>query len=135
MAEENSHVERLREVYGRWGEGDITRTDVFDPDIEVIWSPDMPDADIDRGVEALEATMERTAEAFEDMRIRATGFHSKGEKVVVFVEWSGTGRATGIPTVTPGSHVWTFAGERAIRIEGFFNHADGLRAVGIDPES
>jgi ketosteroid isomerase-like protein len=134
MGEENPHVEALREVYSRWGQGDITETEVFHPDIEVIWAPDMPDAQIDHGVAELQATMARTAEVFEDMRIRATDFVAKDDKVAVLVDWSATGKATGITTQTPGGHVWTFDGDRAIQIEGFFNHEDALRAAGIDPE-
>jgi ketosteroid isomerase-like protein len=56
---------------------------------------------------------------------------SVGDRVVVRVEWGGTGRASGIDLRSNLSSVWTVEDGKVVKIEYFFDHARALEAAGL----
>lgn len=131
-AEEN--VEALRRLYASWARGDLGDLEIYDPDIEIVWTTDVPDASADRGIDGLQATMRRFMDAWEDIRITAERFVPAGDKVVVMINWSAVGRATKLRLEMTRAHVWTFAGGKATRIEGHVDLDEALVAVGLERE-
>jgi ketosteroid isomerase-like protein len=99
-------VDRLRLLYDRLAEGDFSADiEIYDPNIEVVWAEGMADSTIDRGLEALGATINGFMEAFRDVRFVAEQFVAKDDQVLVFVEGRGTGRATELPVSRKAFHL------------------------------
>ena len=94
----------------------------------------MVDSTVDRGLEELGSTMRRFMEGFRDIHMRAERIVPNGNRCFVSVDWHGTGRATELPFHRRIFHVWTFSGDRAVRVEGFWDELEALRAAGMEPE-
>ena len=50
---------------------------------------------------------------------------------LVRVRQSGVGRGSGVATESRNFTVWTFRGEKVVRIESFVNEAEALDAAGL----
>jgi len=82
MAQEN--VEVVRDVYARWGRGDFQAPlDFVDPNVQSVWASDIPDADVDVGLEALGQTTRRWLAAWDDLRLLAEEFRQVGDSVLI----------------------------------------------------
>ena len=126
-------MERLRGVYERWARGDFSDVEIFAPDVECVWAAEVPDADVDRGVDALRATMVRFMDAVHDLTMSGDEFISVGtDQVLVLVTIRGIGKSTGLEVEWESAHLWTVAGERATRIVGYINRADAIADAGLD---
>jgi ketosteroid isomerase-like protein len=128
-----ANLERLRAAYDRWAEGDFSDTELFHPDMEAVWDHSLPDVSVDRGLNEFQASFRSTLDAFGTTSILATRFIPKGDRIAVLATWRGKGRSTDLPMDTEVSHLWTFSGTKAVRVQGFFG--DGaLEAAGIEQE-
>jgi ketosteroid isomerase-like protein len=127
-----TNLERLRDAYDRWADGDFSDTELIHPEMEVVWDATLPDVSVDRGLNEFKASFRSTLEAFGATSIKATRFIPKDDRIAVLATWRGKGRSTDLPMDTEVSHLWTFSGKKAIRVQGFFG--DGaLKSAGIEP--
>jgi ketosteroid isomerase-like protein len=126
------NLDRLRQVYARWAEGDLNTTEIFRPDVELVWAPEMVDTNVDRGVEALSRSIRRMTEGARDIRIRAKRLIPKDDRIIVIADWHMVGRSTGLSSSVEVVHIWTFSGDRASRLEGYYGLEEGLRGSGIE---
>lgn len=130
MSEQN--VEALKAVYARWAEGDFWTPDIFDPDIEVFWARDMPDfAGPNRGIAAVEAGMRNMLAAWDEYQWQADRFLPAENRVVVLFTARGRGKGSSVEVEAHWAHLWTFRGDKAMRVEGFLDQADALEAAGV----
>jgi ketosteroid isomerase-like protein len=129
MSQEN--VEILRAVYGRWRLGDVWTPEVFDPDVEVVWAADIPDADTYHGLAGLEQSARRWLKAWDELRIQAEEFVDLGERVLVLITISGRGKDSSIEAEGKYAHVWTMRDGKATRFAGYTDWAEALEAVGL----
>jgi ketosteroid isomerase-like protein len=123
---------RLREVYARWAEGDLNTVEIFHPDVELVWAPEMIDTNLDRGVEALSRSIRRMMEGARDIQIHAKRMIPKDDRIVVIADWHMVGRSTGLASSVEVVHIWTFSGGRASRLEGYYGLEEGLQATGLE---
>ena len=94
----------------------------------------MLDSGIHRGREAIGTDWAHTFEAFEDFRVEVEEEYEAGEELVVFVRYSGRGRASGAVVDAPMAHVWTFEqGGRPVRLRPFLDRTAALEAAGLQP--
>jgi ketosteroid isomerase-like protein len=54
-----------------------------------------------------------------------------GERVVVIGTIEARGEASGAPSTIRFGQVWTFRGEKVLRIDGYYDPRDALEAVGL----
>jgi ketosteroid isomerase-like protein len=84
------------------------------------------------GARAAELRGVRAArEAFEDFHVQVEEHHEAGDELVVFVRYSGRGRASGAWVDAELAHVWTFKDGIPIRLRQFLDRAAALEAAGL----
>lgn len=93
--------------------------------------PEIADAAVHRGREAIKQDWEQTFEAFEDFHVQVEEHHEAGDELVVFVRYSGRGRASGARVDAELAHVWTFKDGTPIRLRQFLDRAAALEAAGL----
>ena len=126
------HVDALREVYARWGQGDFTASlDVADPLILFVINPEFPDAGTYLGIDGVRNYTRGFLEPWSHITIEAEEFTPAGDSVVVAVLQRGIGDESGAATEFRYFHVWSFRGAKAIRLENIRERADAFQAAGL----
>jgi len=128
MSEEN--VELIRSIYGGWGRGDMG-LDKFDPDISMVESEEIPGAASAHGLDAVRRYMERFAKYWDDIRFDAEEYIDCGDQVVVVARLVGRGKTSGVDVSRTWAYVWTVRGNRALRMAGYADREQALKAVGL----
>jgi ketosteroid isomerase-like protein len=124
----------VRESYEAFARRDLDALlDRFPADIEVHDPPEMADSAVHRGREDIKADWAHTFEAFEDLRVEIQEQYEAGEELVVFVRYSGRGRASGAAVDADMAHVWTFEQGRPVRLRQFLDRTAALEAAGLQP--
>jgi ketosteroid isomerase-like protein len=127
----DEHVDALREVYARWGQGDFSASlEVADPLILFVIGTDFPDAGTYLGFEGLRKYTRGFLEPWTSITIEAEEITPAGDSVVVGVLQRGVGGESGAATEFRYFHVWSFRGPKAIRLENFRERAEAFEAVG-----
>jgi ketosteroid isomerase-like protein len=114
-----SNVEVLETLYARFsetGEVDYSRVD---PEVELHSRPDVPDGRVFRGVDGLAEFFAETAKAFDPIRWEPLEFIPEGRHVLVRAHIVAQGRASGAPIEVDECQVWTFRGDRIVRLQAF----------------
>ena len=131
MSREN--VELARRGYEAFARGDLDA--IFEsfmhPEIEAHDPPEIPDAAIYRGREAVRRDWEHTSELFEDFSVDVDKTFDRGDEVVVFLRFRGRGRGSTAEVEAPMAHVWTIRDGQAVRLRQFIDRAAALEAVGL----
>ena len=127
MSQEN--VERLRRAYA--GERDPS---LLDPAFELHQSPSIVDTDgVFRGPNALRDVARELEESFEDLRYEPQEFiEAPDDQVVVFIRALGRGRGSGIEVDNQIAHVWSYRGNKVVRLVIYEEQAEALAAVGLE---
>jgi ketosteroid isomerase-like protein len=125
-------VERLLLTYEAMNRGDLEgATANLTPDFEFIPPPMLPEGGIYQGPEGLRQLWETWTATFPDFRIEIEETIDAGDKVIVMAAVSGTGTG-GLEVKTPSfAWVWSFEGDRAIRMEAMPNRATAVEALGL----
>jgi ketosteroid isomerase-like protein len=117
--------------YEAFARGDLEAAfDLMHPEIEAHDPPEMPDAAVHRGHEAVRRDWEHTAELFDDFSIDVEQTFDRGDEVVVFLTYRGRGRESGAVVEASLAHVWTARDGKAIRLRQFLDRAEALEAAG-----
>jgi ketosteroid isomerase-like protein len=120
-----SREQLVREAYEAWNRGDVEATlAALDPEIE--WC--LPAAGMNTGTfhghDAVRGFLDSYLEVFEFFRIEPKRISEQGDEVVAHVHIAARGRGSGADVQLRPAHVWTFQGERAIRLEVVPEHDD-----------
>jgi ketosteroid isomerase-like protein len=114
----HANIEVLEGIYARWRSGNFDTPEVFDPNVEVRWTPSGIDTfGTTRGIEATREMMRRWFEGLEDVRFEPERFVDLGDQVLVITRMRARGRSSGIEVSDRYGHLWTFRGGKAIRLE------------------
>jgi len=106
----------LRAVYGEWQRGNYRAgLELYDPEMTLEVHNPIPDAGVYDRLEGLQNYMRRFLETWEDYEIRAVDIERHGDAVLVEVHHSGT--AGGARVAMTYFTLWTFAGDRVIRVD------------------
>jgi ketosteroid isomerase-like protein len=125
----SDNLERVRDLYRSWAAGDLSDASLFDPYVVAVF-PDPHKVPL-YGLEAMSDYMRRFLESWENVRFEGTDYREVGDSIVVRVRRSGTGKKSGMSLEDHPFHVWTFRGERVIRIEVFDRDTEALEAAGL----
>ena len=129
MSEEN--VELIRSIYGGWVRGDMG-LDKFDPDISMVESEEIPGAASAHGLDAVRRYMESFAKYWDEIRFQPQEYIEAGEQVVVIARLVGRGKSSGAEVTRTWSYVWTLRGDKALRMEGYADRDEALKAAGLE---
>ena len=109
-------VEAIEHVYRRWAEGNYRAgLELYDPGMTLEIHNPIPDAGIYEGVDGLQRYMRRFLETWDEYEIRADGIEAEGDSVIVNVHHAGT--ASGAAVEMNYFQVWTFDGDRVVRVD------------------
>jgi len=131
MSQEN--VEALKDVYAHWEQGDFWTSDIFDPEVEIVWADDMPDfrAGEEPGMATIEAGIRNLLAAWEDFACIPEEFLPVEDSVLVLFTARGRGKGSQVQVEAKWAHLWTFKDGRAIRMEVFTDQGKGREAAGL----
>jgi ketosteroid isomerase-like protein len=125
MSQEN--LDLARHGYDAFARGDLDAAIEFmHPKIETHDPPEVPDATIYRGREAVRRDWEQTSDLFEDFSIDVEKSFDRGDEVVVFVRFRGRARESNAEVGAPMAHVWTIRDGKAVRLRQLLNRAEAL---------
>jgi ketosteroid isomerase-like protein len=93
---------------------------LMDPEIEAHNPPEVPEAGVHRGHDAVRRDWEQTLDLFDDFSIEVEKYFDAGDELVVFLCYRGRGRGSDAEVVAPMAHIWTIR-------DG--HRADAVRAV------
>jgi ketosteroid isomerase-like protein len=138
MSQEN--VEIVRRLYSFSvdaagivrGDFDEVFLDYSHPDVEVVPPSIYPDTDVAyRGPEGVRRWFRQIDEVWDDWRFEPERFFDAGNRVVVFVRVSGTGKHGGPALTISAGHVLTLRDGRITRADIFLDRSEALEAVGL----
>jgi ketosteroid isomerase-like protein len=124
------NAETVSALYERWSEGDFrTALDVVDPHVLLVMPPDFPDSGTYLGVERLVEYMRGFLEPWDRLTIEAEEITHVDGSVVAAVLQRGAGIESGAETELRYFQVWSFRGDKAIRLENFRERAEAMGAA------
>jgi ketosteroid isomerase-like protein len=117
-------------LYEEYAQGDMSRTDLFDPAVEtrifgwVERSGQRQGAD--RGREELREWLGAWQRP---LLIEADAFIESGDRILVLVRWKGTGKGSGVEMEAEGAHLLTFRDGLAVRFDVYRDREAARQAL------
>jgi ketosteroid isomerase-like protein len=127
------NLEQLTAAYQAFSEtGEIVGGHLA-PDFEMQQASSIIDsAGVFRGPNAFRDVLRELQEAFDDFTTEAERFiEAPTGEIVVLVHVLGRGHGSGAEMDNRIAHVWTFRGDKAVRMVAYEEQADALAAVGL----
>lgn len=125
-------LEFVLDGYARYNAGERTPEPwYFHDDAEYHTSSDDPDSAVHRGIDGITRQFERWEEAYPDLRVEPQEARAGGNKVFLWVRFSGHGAGSEVPMEMEMAHVVTLEEGRVRRVEEYMDRAEGLRAAGL----
>jgi ketosteroid isomerase-like protein len=130
MSEEN--VKFALDGYARFNAGEKTAELWFyTPDAEYHVAREDPDSAIHRGIDAVGRQLAEWVEAYPDLTVTPLEARGNGDKVFLWVRFSGHGEGSGVPVEMELAHVLTMRDGRVARTVEYTDRAEALEAVGL----
>jgi ketosteroid isomerase-like protein len=130
MLEEN--MEALRGVYDEWAKGNLRAgLDLLDPNIVYVNRPGLFVTGTCYGLDEMQRWMREFLQAWDKYEAHATEFIPCGDTVVVAFRQVVVGSGSGIPSEMSTFAVWTFRGNKVIRLEKMSDRREALAAAGL----
>jgi ketosteroid isomerase-like protein len=130
MSQEN--VEVVRGVYARWAKGDFRATlEVADPLVLFVLNPGFPEAGAYLGIERFVEYTRGFLEPWTHITIEVEDLTDAPGTVVATVRQRAVGRQSGAPSELRYFQVWSFRGNKVIRLENFRERSEALQAAGL----
>lgn len=125
-------VEALRGVYRAWEQGDFAAWfGLLEENAILVVDPEIPEGGAYVGVEEISSYTRKFLEPWESMSMAAESFTGSGDSVLVAVKQTGTGQDSRVPVSMDYFHLWTFRGEKVIRIDSFLREEPAREAAGL----
>ena len=131
-----SRIDLLRAGYEAWSHGEVdVVVDAFDTAIEWHGHPLLPDPGPDGGAEDVRRWMHDFLDAWLELHAEPLAFVEAGDSVIAIVRMTGLGRESGVE-VRGGAdvHIWTWDGDRIVRVEIIQGHSAADRAGLSEPD-
>ena len=130
MSQENVEiVERAIAAYSRRGEA--LDEHLFDPEMEVWESPELPGEFAGTGYDNLVRARDRVLDSFEEWSIESERFFDLGDRVLAFIRFRGSGKGSGVPVDAPLACLLTVLDGRVIEWGLFGDRSEALEAAGL----
>ncbi len=130
------NIELLRPTYKQWGRGNWDAHPPYGPGMEWEWSDEFLDiGGSTRDPDVASDRLRLFISQWDDWRTEPQGFIPAGDKIVVLLHYSGTGKGSGAEIHHDGAHVWTMRDGRAVRLQIFAAPSRALEAAGLPPDA
>lgn len=130
MSREN--VEVVRRIHDAWGRNDLRgAAALMDPKTEWHPPPEMPDRQVARGPDEVEAAIRAWTGAWDDFRYEVLDVAYHGDHVVVSGRESGRGKDSQAKASSELHIVWTIRNGKAVRAQLFHERGQALEAAGF----
>ena len=125
-----SDLDRARDMYDAWNEGNVDRIIDFWWD-DSTWEdlPEIPDRRIIHGRENVESHLREVMAVIGDLKMEVIELEELGEEVLGSVRFRVVGSASGISVDTPSFHLICFEGGLIRRYRTFSTREDALEAA------
>jgi ketosteroid isomerase-like protein len=129
----DQHLAAVRGVYERWSQGDFhAGPELYDDKVIFVMNREFPDAGTYIGPRAIAGYMRGFLDPWSKVTIEATEILPAGDTVFAAVTQRAEGSSSGAPAEFSYFHLWTFRGDRVIRLESIRERDDALRAAGLE---
>ena len=128
MSQEN--VEVVERAMAAYGTGEPLE-DLFDPEIEISESSDLPGEFVGKGYANLARGRRTLRDLFEEWSIEVEKSFDLGERVLVFVMFRVRGKGSGAPVQRPLAYLVTLRDGRIIEWCLFGDQTEALEAAGL----
>ena len=125
--------DRIRAAYAAFSDRSELDTELFHHDVEWHNDPEWPGAGVHHGVEAVVREFARQREAWGEARYEPVEILRTGGRIVVLVDVTVTGKASGAPVGLEGAHVLTLRDGKIARVEAFTDRDRAFAAAGLPP--
>jgi ketosteroid isomerase-like protein len=121
----------IREVFEPWAQGDFSRIDMFDDEVEFVTPA--PEQRIYHGHEGAGQAWGDFLGAWKGFTVEADDVLPAGnDRYVVLVHLRGRGHESGVPIEARAANLVTLRNGRIIRFELFFKREEALAAAGLE---
>jgi ketosteroid isomerase-like protein len=129
----SARIDRMRAGLERFELTGETPSGFLAPDFELHQAPSIVDtAGVFRGPSAFRDSLQELTESFDELTFSAEGLlEAPGGEVVVLIHTRGRGRGSGVEIDNHIAWVWSFRGDRAVRMVVYEEPDDALEAVGL----
>jgi len=130
---EEENLKTLRALYDKWARGEFWDVSAYDPEIEFVLAPSLPEPGTYHGYEGMERGFRGSwLESWNELVFEAEEFLVAGDgRIVVLYRQTGIGKTSGAETELHGGHVWTMRAGRAVRLEVHAHQREALEAAGL----
>jgi ketosteroid isomerase-like protein len=90
-----------------------------------------PDSTVHRGIDAVRGQFARWVEAYPDLTVEPLEAKGKGDKVFLWVRFSGHGAGSGVPVEAELAHVLTVRDGKVARTVEYSDRDEALEAAGL----
>jgi ketosteroid isomerase-like protein len=128
MSQENVEiVRRILERLGKAGEPDLSN---LDPNIEV-HDHELPDSEVHHGHGGYIRSIQDWEDAWSDYHFDLEELIDTGDRVVVILHTTATGRGSGIKLDRRDAQVYELRDGKVVRLDYFSTKAEALEAAGL----
>jgi hypothetical protein len=129
MSQEN--VEIAREAIATYSRTGKPPENLFDPEVTVWESPELPGELAGKGLGNLARVNENLLDSFEEWSIEQEKFFDLGERILVFVRFCARGKTSGVQVDAPLAYLLTLRDGRVIEWGLFGDRSTALEAAGL----
>jgi ketosteroid isomerase-like protein len=131
MAE--TRTELVRRGYDAWNKGDRSWVlEHMSEDVEWVTPPEDPDPGTYRGYGGVEKFWSQWRAAVGQLNFQVEDIFESGDEVVVTALRSGRGEHSGLEVSDRVMQIFTFEGDKCVRVREFYDRAAALRSVGAE---
>lgn len=126
-------MELVKRGYEAWNKGDRSWVlEHMSPDVEWISPPEDPDPGTYRGYEGVEQFWAQWRAAVGQLNFAIEEILDAGDHVVVTARRSGRGEHSGLHVSDQVIQVFSFEGEKCVRVHEFYDRDAALREIGAE---
>jgi ketosteroid isomerase-like protein len=131
----SANLDLVRSIYADWEQGDLSRSDWADPEIELVWA-DGPDPGSWHGLAGMAESVGDHFSPWEELRAEAEEYRAlDGERILVLDHRSGYGKTSGVDlahVLTHGGTVWHLRDGKVTRLVLYFDRDRALADLGLE---
>jgi ketosteroid isomerase-like protein len=131
MSQEN--VEVVRRILAQWAAGDFSEEvlGALDPNVVFVVERSFPESGVFLGLDGLRDFTRRFFAQWDRYAIEEKRLRAVGDTVLAHVVQRSTGKSSGIESELASFMLFTFQGERIVRIDNVLEEKEALEAAGL----